>query len=35
MMKFWLDKGIDGFCMDVINFIFKNIDFLDGLVLDG
>lgn len=23
MMKFWLEKGIDGFCMDVINFIFK------------
>jgi oligo-1,6-glucosidase len=23
MMKFWLDKGIDGFRMDVINFISK------------
>lgn len=27
MMKFWLDKGIDGFRMDVINFISK----VDGL----
>ncbi|MBZ4684233.1 MAG: malL [Fusobacteriales bacterium] len=24
MMKWWLDKGIDGFRMDVINFISKN-----------
>ncbi len=23
MMKFWLEKGIDGFRMDVINFISK------------
>ncbi|MBT2680925.1 alpha-glucosidase [Bacillus sp. ISL-35] len=27
MMKFWLDKGIDGFRMDVINFVSK----VDGL----
>lgn len=27
MMKFWLDKGIDGFRMDVINFISKDQDF--------
>ncbi|TDT69713.1 oligo-1,6-glucosidase [Hypnocyclicus thermotrophus] len=27
MMKWWLDKGIDGFRMDVINFISKNTDF--------
>lgn len=27
MMRFWLDKGIDGFRMDVINFISK----VDGL----
>lgn len=35
MMKFWLDKGIDGFRMDVINFISKNTDFPDGPVPDG
>ncbi|HBF77935.1 MAG TPA: glucohydrolase [Clostridiaceae bacterium] len=29
MMKFWLDKGIDGFRMDVINFISKDQDFPD------
>ncbi len=23
-MKFWLDKGVDGFRLDVINFIFKD-----------
>lgn len=34
-MKFWLDKGIDGFRMDVINFISKNTDFPDGPVPDG
>lgn len=27
MMKFWLDKGIDGFRMDVIPFISKDISF--------
>ena len=26
MMKWWLDKGIDGFRMDVINMISKNCD---------
>ncbi|MFC5528843.1 glycoside hydrolase family 13 protein [Cohnella yongneupensis] len=31
MMKFWLDKGIDGFRMDVINFISK----ADGLPSAG
>ncbi|MGC9248088.1 glycoside hydrolase family 13 protein [Listeria ivanovii] len=35
MMKFWLDKGIDGFRMDVINFISKNTDFPDGPVAEG
>ncbi|MEW9111097.1 MAG: alpha-glucosidase [Cytobacillus gottheilii] len=30
MMKFWLDKGIDGFRMDVINFISKDPDFPEG-----
>lgn len=27
MMKFWFDKGIDGFRMDVIPFISKRLDF--------
>ncbi|AOR22317.1 glycoside hydrolase family 13 protein [Clostridium taeniosporum] len=31
MMKWWLDKGIDGFRMDVINFISKNQEFPDGI----
>ena len=30
MMKFWLDKGIDGFRMDVINMIWKNPELPDG-----
>jgi oligo-1,6-glucosidase len=28
-MRFWLDKGVDGFRMDVITFISKNLDFPD------
>ncbi|EES50158.1 alpha-glucosidase [Clostridium botulinum] len=31
MMQWWLDKGIDGFRMDVINFISKNKEFPDGV----
>lgn len=30
MMKWWLDKGIDGFRMDVINLISKDHKFPDG-----
>lgn len=30
MMKFWLDKGIDGYRMDVINFISKVPELPDG-----
>ena len=30
MMTFWLDKGVDGFRMDVVNFISKDQRFLDG-----
>lgn len=29
LMRFWLDKGIDGFRMDVIPFISKRTEFLD------
>ncbi|MFJ7745203.1 alpha-glucosidase [Peribacillus sp. NPDC097295] len=35
MMKWWLDKGIDGFRMDVINFLSKDQRYLDGVVADG
>lgn len=30
MMRFWLDKGVDGFRMDVINFLSKDQRYLDG-----
>ena len=30
MMNWWLDRGVDGFRMDVINFIAKQIDLIDG-----
>jgi len=35
MMRWWLDRGVDGFRMDVINMISKNIALPDGLTLDG
>lgn len=35
MMNFWIDKGIDGFRMDVINFISKDQKFQDGEVKQG
>jgi len=35
MMKWWLDKGIDGFRMDVINFISKVNGLPDGEVKPG
>ena len=35
MMKWWLAKGVDGFRMDVINFISKDQQYLDGAVPDG
>ncbi|MBN8210384.1 alpha,alpha-phosphotrehalase [Bacillus sp. NTK071] len=37
MMKFWFDKGVDGFRLDVINLISKNQDFPndDGSVAPG
>ncbi|WP_371069034.1 alpha-glucosidase [Sediminibacillus sp. JSM 1682029] len=30
MMRWWLDKGVDGFRMDVINFLSKDQRFPDG-----
>ncbi len=35
MMRWWLDRGIDGFRMDVINFISKDTGLPDGHVRDG
>ncbi|WP_282021131.1 glycoside hydrolase family 13 protein [Planomicrobium okeanokoites] len=35
MMRWWLDKGVDGFRMDVINLISKDQDFPDGPDSDG
>ena len=35
IMKFWLDKGIDGFRMDVINLISKVQGLPDGYMHDG
>lgn len=35
MMKWWLDKGVDGFRMDVINFISKDQSYPDGHVDEG
>ncbi|GAB6440745.1 oligo-1,6-glucosidase [Bacillus cereus] len=35
MMRYWLDKGVDGFRMDVINFISKDTSYPDGLIQEG
>jgi oligo-1,6-glucosidase len=35
MMNWWLNKGIDGFRMDVINFISKDTQFPNGEIRDG
>ncbi|MDN6429266.1 MAG: alpha-glucosidase [Propionibacterium sp.] len=35
MMRWWLDRGVDGFRMDVINFISKVPGLPDGEVADG
>lgn len=35
MMRWWLDRGIDGFRMDVINAISKDPSLPDGHVVDG
>jgi len=35
MMRWWLDRGVDGFRMDVINMISKDPLLPDGLVRDG
>jgi oligo-1,6-glucosidase len=35
MMRWWLDRGVDGFRMDVINLISKNPRLPDGVVAPG
>jgi oligo-1,6-glucosidase len=35
MMNWWLDRGVDGFRMDVINFISKVAELPDGAVPEG
>ncbi|HET6626782.1 MAG TPA: alpha-glucosidase [Nocardioidaceae bacterium] len=35
MMRWWLDRGVDGFRMDVINFISKVPSLPDGVVKPG
>jgi len=32
-MRWWLDKGIDGFRMDVINMLSKDLNFPDGKIM--
>lgn len=34
MMRFWLDKGVDGFRMDVIPLLSKRLEFADGDMSD-
>ena len=35
MMRWWLDRGVDGFRMDVVNFISKDPALPDGHVSRG
>ena len=35
MMRWWLDRGVDGFRMDVINMISKAVQSPDGALPDG
>jgi oligo-1,6-glucosidase len=35
MMRWWLDRGVDGFRMDVVNFLSKNPALPDGQVVTG
>ncbi|HEY8787975.1 MAG TPA: alpha-glucosidase [Actinopolymorphaceae bacterium] len=35
MMRWWLDRGVDGFRMDVIDFISKDPALPDGPILEG
>ncbi|WP_130649463.1 glycoside hydrolase family 13 protein [Egicoccus halophilus] len=35
VMRFWLDRGVDGFRMDVVNFVSKDTALPDGIVHPG
>jgi oligo-1,6-glucosidase len=35
MMRWWLDRGVDGFRMDVINMVSKALPLRDGRVIGG
>jgi oligo-1,6-glucosidase len=35
MMRWWLDRGVDGFRMDVVNMLSKHPDLPDGAVTGG
>jgi oligo-1,6-glucosidase len=35
MMRWWVDRGVDGFRMDVINLISKDPELPDGVVAEG
>ncbi len=35
MMRWWLDRGVDGFRMDVVNFLSKVLPLQDGAVPEG
>jgi oligo-1,6-glucosidase len=35
MMQWWIDRGVDGFRLDVINFISKDVTLPDGIAVDG
>lgn len=35
MMRYWLDKGIDGFRMDVINKLAKDQNYPNGIIEEG
>jgi alpha-glucosidase len=35
VLKFWLDRGVDGFRMDVVHFILKHPDLLDNPIREG
>jgi alpha-glucosidase len=35
VLKFWLERGVDGFRMDVVHFILKHPDLLDNPLREG